>query len=78
MMMIRIALTTLAISVAAVYAAEQQDAVSSDGAHLRGGAIVPELIGAEQLVDVEAHCVGCQPDYCYDYKGAVADYFCYR
>ncbi len=75
MMMIRIVLSALAM--AAAYATtEQQD--GRDGTLLRGSAIIPELIGAEQLVDVEARCVGCQPDYCYADKGAVADYACYR
>jgi hypothetical protein len=75
MMMFRNLLATLAISLTAVYATEQQD-----GTLLRGGAggITPELIGAEQLVDVEGRCVGCQPDYCYPERGAVADYYCYR
>ena len=29
---------------------------------------MPKLRGADQLADieVEAHCEGCQPDYCYD------------
>lgn len=26
---------------------------------------IHELFGAEQLAEVEAHCDGCQPDYCY-------------
>jgi hypothetical protein len=75
MMMIRIVVTALAV--ATVYATTEQQE-SRDGTLLRGSAIIPELIGAEQLVDVEAHCVGCQPDYCYADKGAEADYFCYR
>ncbi|KAL3762349.1 hypothetical protein ACHAWU_003854 [Discostella pseudostelligera] len=76
MMTIRnLLLATLAISLTAVYATEHQD-----GTLLRGGAggITPELIGAEQLVDVEGRCVGCQPNYCYAERGAVADYYCYR
>lgn len=79
MMMIRIALTTLAISAAAVYAAEQQDGTSTDSAHLRGGAIVPKLIGAEQIVDFEARCegVGCEPPYC-EPQYTSADYSCYK
>jgi len=39
---------------------------------------LPKLFGAEQLVDVEAHCEGCQPDYCYEDKGTEPDYFCYK
>lgn len=77
MMTIRnLLLATLAISMTAtVYATEHQE-----GTLLRGGAggITPELIGAEQLVDVEGRCVGCQPNYCYAERGAVADYYCYR
>ena len=39
---------------------------------------MPELFGAEQLIDIEAHCEGCQPDYCYADKGEPADYKCYK
>jgi len=40
--------------------------------------VMPELFGADQLVDIEAHCEGCQPDYCYADKGEPADYACYK
>ncbi len=55
MMMIRTVLVTL-VSITAVYATEQHG-----GTLLRGaGGNIPELLGAEQLVDVDAVCVGCK------------------
>ena len=70
-MMISALLTLLTFSMATAYNPEE------DGSSRLRGAI-PELIGADQLADVEGRCVGCQPDYCYTEKGAVADYVCYR
>jgi len=37
---------------------------------------IPELFGAEQLVDIEAHCEGCQPDYCY--PPTQPDFSCFK
>jgi hypothetical protein len=55
MMMIRTLLMTL-VSIVVAYATEQHG-----GNLLRGaGGNIPELLGAEQLVDVDAVCVGCK------------------
>mmetsp|Transcript_20986 Transcript_20986/g.45508 ORF Transcript_20986/g.45508 Transcript_20986/m.45508 type:complete len:172 (-) Transcript_20986:621-1136(-) len=59
-------LTTLAINTAVAYAAD-------DVGFFRG--TIPKLFGADQLIDVEAHCEGCQPDYCYLDE---PDYDCYK
>ena len=37
----------------------------------------PELIGAVQFPFLEAHCEGCQPNYCYP-SSAQPDYKCYK
>ncbi len=56
-MMIRTVLMSL-VSIVVVYATEQH---GDGGTLLRGaGGNIPELIGAEQLVDVDAVCVGCK------------------
>mmetsp|Transcript_10716 Transcript_10716/g.23735 ORF Transcript_10716/g.23735 Transcript_10716/m.23735 type:complete len:260 (-) Transcript_10716:353-1132(-) len=58
-------LTTLAIHVA--FAAATENDVPK---------AIPELFGADQLVDIEAHCEGCQPDYCY--LPTPPDNYCYK
>ena len=63
-------LTTLSIHVAFVAAISESE---SYNANIK---VMPELIGADQLAGVSAHCEGCQPDYCYE--PTPADYFCYK
>ena len=53
MMMFRTVLAILAISTATVYADDDSSS------RLRGAVAIPELIGAEELVDVESPCIGC-------------------
>lgn len=63
-------LTTLTINMAVAFAAEDTGIIGG----IRG--FIPKLFGADQLIDIEEHCEGCQPDYCY--APEQPDFYCYK